>query len=63
MQKIKRVFKSIAEAEKADREFYRSLSGTQRLEILLTLIDQKQPDNPNEARSGLKRVYRVTKRS
>jgi hypothetical protein len=63
MQKIKRVFKSIAEAEKADKEFYKSLSGTQRLEILLTLIDQKQPDNPNEARSRLKRVYRVTKRS
>jgi hypothetical protein len=63
MQKIKRVFKSFAEAEKADKEFYKSLSGTQRLEILLTLIDQKQSDHPNEARSGLKRVYRVIKRS
>jgi hypothetical protein len=63
MQKVKRVFKSIAEAEKADKEFYKSLSGTQRLEILLTLIDQKQPDKPTEAGSGLKRVYRVIKRS
>jgi hypothetical protein len=63
MQKTKRVFKSFAEAEKANKEFYKSLSGTQKLEILLTLIDQTKPDKPNEAGSGLKRVYRVIKRS
>ena len=62
MQKVTRVFKSFEEAEIADREFYQSLSPSQRLEILLTLISRNQSNKPDEAGRGLKRVYRVTKR-
>jgi len=62
MQKVKRVFRSFAEADKADREFYKSLSPSQRLDILLTLITQNKSNKPDEAGTGLKRVYRVTKR-
>ena len=39
--KVKRPFKkfkTFAEAEKADREFYRNLSGHERLQILLELL-------------------------
>jgi hypothetical protein len=63
MQKVKRVFKSLAEAEKANKEYYKSLSPAQRLNILLTLIDQNKSNKPDEAGTGLKRVYRVIKRS
>ncbi len=63
MQKVKRVFKSFAEADKANKEFMASLSATQRLDMLLTLISQNKSNNHDEAGSGLKRVYRVIKRS
>ena len=48
------VFSSFAEAEKADHEFYRKLSGEQRLAILLELT--KHATQPR-----LERVYRITK--
>ena len=38
MEKPQTKFKTFAEAEKADREFYRSLTGEQRLQILLELL-------------------------
>jgi hypothetical protein len=63
MLKVKRVFRSFSEADKVTREFYKSLSSSQRLDILLTLISQNKPDESDEAGTGLKRVYRVTKRS
>jgi hypothetical protein len=63
MEKIKRVFKSFDEAEKANREFYNSLSGTERLDILLTLISQNKSSKHDEVGSGPKRIYRVIKRS
>jgi len=54
MEKTIAVFSSFAEAEKADREFYRTFSGEQRLAILLELT--------KEATSRpLERVYRITK--
>lgn len=62
MQKVVRVFNSHAEAEKADREFYRSLTSRERLDILLTLIARHQKAGQNETRRGLERVYRVIKR-
>jgi hypothetical protein len=49
MQKVKRVFKSLAEAEEANKEYYKSLSPAQRLNILLTLIDQNKSNKPDEA--------------
>ena len=63
MKKVIRVFKSFQEAEKADREFYQSLTPSERLDILLALIGRNQQDKPDEAGTGLERVYRVTKRS
>jgi len=63
MQKIARIFRSHAEAEKSDREFYRSLTPSQRLDILLTLIARGNTTKADETGSGLKRVYRVIKRS
>jgi len=63
MKKIKRVFKSFDEAEKANREFHKSLSGTERLDIQLTLISQNKSNKHDEAGPGPKRVYRVIKRS
>jgi hypothetical protein len=47
-------FRSFAEADKADREFYRKLPPKERLNILLQL-------SKHEPERRLKRVYRVTK--
>ena len=52
MQKIVAKFRSFAEAEKAEREFYRRLSGNERLAILIELLRQD--------RHRLERVYRIT---
>lgn len=56
MEKRVRKFKTFAEAEAADREFYRSLTPDQRLEILLELVSQEDGDAPPR----LERVYRIT---
>ena len=53
MEKPVAVFSSFAEAEKADREFYRKLSGEQRLAILLELTK-------HATQRRLERVYRIT---
>lgn len=47
-----RTFSSFAEAEKADREFYRKLSGKERLAILVELTK-------HEPEQRLERIYRV----
>ena len=62
MKKTIEVFRSFAEAEKADKKYYRSLSPNQRIAFLLMLRDQYRP-YPNELTEGFKRVYRVIKRS
>ncbi|HLG99691.1 MAG TPA: hypothetical protein VKX49_25510 [Bryobacteraceae bacterium] len=49
------VFRSFEEAEKADRDFYRSLTPEQRLDILLQLIAQ------HGSSKGLERVFRIVK--
>jgi len=59
MKKTIRVFHSFAEAEQADREYYRSLTPEQRLDILLDL-DAQRWDSPDEAAKGFERVYRIT---
>jgi hypothetical protein len=46
--------RDFSEAEKADREFYRKLSGQERLDICLQLSKQ-EPERP------LERVYRIIK--
>jgi hypothetical protein len=54
VQKSVRKFPGFDEADKADREFYRNLSGKERLNILLQLTG-------HEAERRLERVYRITK--
>jgi hypothetical protein len=54
MEKIAGKFQTLAAADTADREFYRKLSGEERLKILLKLTH-------HEPERRLERVYRVTK--
>ena len=54
MEKTMAKFRDFAEAEKSDREFYRKLSGQERLDILLQL-------SKHEPERRLERVYRVIK--
>jgi hypothetical protein len=54
MEKTVAKFRNLSEAEKADREFYRNLTGQQRLDILLEMT--------KEATSRpIERVYRIIK--
>jgi hypothetical protein len=43
MKKTIEVFKSFAEAEEADKKYYRSLSPNERIALLLILRDQYRP--------------------
>ncbi len=61
MKKVVRVFKSFAEAEAADREYYRNLTPEQRLKILFNIVATNEADQ-NGAQERLQRVYRVTQR-
>ena len=54
MQKTVRRFDSLAKAEKADREFYKKLSGNERLQILVELLNHAPEQR-------LERVSRITK--
>ncbi len=56
MEIVGRKFGSFAESDRADREFYRSLTPEQRLDIVLDLMGRAQDD---EAEQGLARVYRI----
>jgi hypothetical protein len=58
MEKAVRIFHSFAEADKADDEYYRSLTPEQRLEILFDLVKSQQPDEPEPR---LERVCRIIK--
>ena len=58
MEKVVRKFSSFDEADDAEYEYYRALSGDEKLQILLELI---MPENPHAAiieRSA--RVYPLT---
>lgn len=58
VEKTIRVFKSFEEAESADKEYYRSLSPAERVEILLILRDQYSPYD-DELTKGFERVCRI----
>ena len=59
MKKVIRTFNSFEEAEKADTEYYRSLSGEERLRHFFQLITS---ENPNEATiERCARTYSITK--
>lgn len=46
MERVVRKFRSFDEADDADYDYYRALSGNEKLQILLELI---MPENPNAA--------------
>ena len=54
VNKTVRKFRNLAEAEKADREFYKKLSGNERLQLLLQLLNHAPEQR-------LERVSRITK--
>jgi hypothetical protein len=54
VQKTVRKFDTLAEAEKAGREFYRKLSGNERLRILVELLNHAPEQR-------LERISRITK--
>jgi hypothetical protein len=58
VEKVARKFRSFAEADKADREFYQSLLPEQRLEMLCDLIASAYP---HEIKQRLERVCRIIK--
>jgi hypothetical protein len=61
MDKVVAVFNSFAESDEADKNYYRSLSPEQRLQILLPL-NRRWPTNDNAPTSqGFERVYRIFK--
>ena len=55
MEKELRRFKNFAEAEKADREFYKNLTGNERVQILVEL-------SKHVPEQRLERVSRIVKR-
>jgi hypothetical protein len=59
VEKVVRKFRSFQEAEEADREFYRSLTGEQRVDILLELNRQAFGDELLHA--PMKRVAYIRK--
>jgi hypothetical protein len=46
MEKFVQIFRSFDEADDADYEYYRTLSGNEKLQMLLDLI---MPENPDAA--------------
>ena len=57
MEKVVRKFRTCDEADQADREYYRSLTPDERMEILLDLVEREH----DGASKRLERVYRVVK--
>ena len=58
MENVARKFSSFAESDQADREYYRSLTPKQRLDILFELVARAQTD---ETGQEFARVYRIVK--
>jgi len=60
IERIVQKFSSHEEAERAEREYYDSLSPEQRVEILLELMNRARDLN-DPASQRLERVYRIVK--
>jgi hypothetical protein len=58
MEKIVRKFRSFEEADNADYDHYRTLSGNEKLQLLLDLIMPENPDAATVERSA--RVHPLT---
>jgi hypothetical protein len=59
VEKVVRIFNSHAEADAADREFYRSLTPQQRIDILLEMLATYREET-GETSERLERVCRIT---
>lgn len=62
MEKVLKVFSSFEEAERADDEYYASLSPQERVDILLDMIAAYR-ESLGETGQRLERVYRVVELS
>jgi len=60
MEKKIQVFQSFEDADKADKEYYHSLTPQQRLQILYEL-NSRWPGNDGSSIRRLERVYRIIK--
>ena len=61
MEKVIRVSKSFAESDRSDKDYYRSLSPLERLEILMELNRQWPTIEDAEAPQRVERVWRIVK--
>lgn len=61
MEKVVKVIRSFADAERSEKEYYRNLSPLKRLEILLELNKRWPTPNNVDASQRSPRVYRITK--
>ena len=59
MERVIRRFKTFEDAERADEEYYASLTPAERVDILLGLIEQYEHSR-GTASQRFERVYRVT---
>lgn len=57
MEKVIRRYESFQAAHEADVAYYRSLTSTERMNILLELVNQDHKNHETECR--LERVYRI----
>ena len=60
MERVVRIFNSHAEANAADREFYRRLTPQQRVDMLLELVAANLEET-GQADVEFKRVYRIVR--
>ena len=60
MERTIKIFRSFAEAEQADKEYYRSLTPAQRIQIVLMLRKHYAGE---ELARGIQKVGRIVKRS
>ena len=58
MKKTARKFRSFSEAEKADRDFYKKLSGNERLQILVELLNH----GPEQRLERVSRIIKFARR-
>ncbi len=63
MERVVKVFRSFEECDRAEKEYYRSLTPQERLEILIELNRRLPGSGDHEASERLERVYRIIKLS
>lgn len=59
MERVAQVFTSFADADQADDDYYASLSGNERVSILLDLVEH-YTESLGEAAQRFERVCRIT---